>query len=153
MKVEPKEPVSERVRAFVAKATGEPLSRIQPEIMLLYDLELAGDDAYELLEDFAKEFDIAPESFEGFDWVKQFGTEGVNPLAALLFVPYLLAFLVLCLIPLPGWIILRFWFRRHRQKLHEEGLANSDAVRVKDLIEAAEMRRWVRRHDTFLLPR
>jgi hypothetical protein len=145
MKVEPKQSVSERVRDFVAEATGGPLSKIEPETMLLYDLEMAGDDAYELLEAFATEFGIAPESFEGFEWIKQFGTEGIHPLAALFYPIYLLGFLVLCLIPLPGWMILRFWLRRHRQKLHEAGLADPDAVAVKDLIEAAEMRRCVKR--------
>jgi hypothetical protein len=141
MVLETKPPLAVRVRAFVAKATGAPLHEIEPGTMLLYDLGMAADDAYYFLESFAKEFAVIPESFGEFDFVKQFGAEGVTFTMFLQLCPVIL----LCFLPPFGWMILSWYFKKQRQKLHEDGLNNPDAVTVQDLIDAAAARRWLKK--------
>src|SRR5690349_16710437 len=67
----------ERVCCFVAEQTGFSVKKIAPETILIYDIGLAGADAWEFFEASAREFDIDLDSFQKLDF-RQFGDEGVS---------------------------------------------------------------------------
>jgi hypothetical protein len=141
MELDPK--LIREVSDFVAEKTGYPPEKIAPETMLAYDIGLAGDDAWGLFEAFAKRFTIAPESFRGFDWVRQFGNEGWP-----LWPPPWPAMLALLLFFLPpfGWIILYWWFKKKSREEHDQHKDDPDAIRIQDLVEAAAAKRWMKRN-------
>jgi hypothetical protein len=67
----------EDVRQFVAEQLGEPIDKIRPTCRLEEDLGVTGDQATQLLEAFARHFQV---NLEGLEFAKHFGPEGwFNP--------------------------------------------------------------------------
>jgi hypothetical protein len=132
--------LSGEVMVFVAENTGYPLEKIGPETMLAYDIGMFGDDAWEFFEAFAKRFSIDPESFRSSDFVKQFGNEGIP-----IWPPPWEGMLALLLFFLPfGWTILSWWVKKNSREEHEQHKDDPDAVRVKDLVQAAAAKHWMK---------
>lgn len=61
-----------QISGIIARHTGIPQERIRPENRLLHDLGIDGDDAGELLTDFAKTFHV---EMSGFDFAMFFLSE------------------------------------------------------------------------------
>ena len=109
--------LTQRVCEFITRETRYPLRKITPETTLAWDIGLAGGDAVELFDAFAREFAIERESFSRLDFRQQFGDEGSWG----------------CLSVLPF-----FWPDRW---LHGHDV---QWIRVKDLIAAAEQKKWLK---------
>ena len=105
----------DRVVAFVAKERAVRADRLTPETTLFGDLGTDGDDGIELLEDFAREFQV---EMSGCDASRYFGSEGLPP------------WFLIC------WIILAF-----RRGTSEER-ARLQPIRIADLVRSAELGRW-----------
>jgi uncharacterized protein DUF1493 len=66
------EPLTERVKLFVAKETRFPVRKMSLETRLQQDMGVDGDDAEELIFAFAVEFDV---DMTGFQWARHFHSE------------------------------------------------------------------------------
>jgi Protein of unknown function (DUF1493) len=146
----PDDELVERVREFVAVKTGWPLGKVSLEAALARDIGMAGDDAVEFFEEFAREFGVPPETFSSLDFTHQFGDEGLRlgTGCSLLFTFSFFGFLLGAWANLPSGLVLvgsfaltlgvaslyRKYVRRHRD--------NQEPIRVSDLVEAATRKRW-----------
>ncbi len=152
MTVAADDPLARLVKDFVARETAVPFESISLETSLSWDLGLAGDDADDFFLAFAKEFDVDLESFKVLNLERHFGSEGLYPhqgcLIALMWLPgffvgrasglaewasFLLGFVSLIL---GVWLLGRIQSRMHRH--------DPDAIRVRDLVEAAAAKKWLR---------
>ena len=105
----------ERVAALIARETGAPPDRIQPETLVENDLGCTGIDASDLISEFAKEFHV---DLSGFVFSRHFGPE----------------------LPATPWSLIRgfgVWVRTGRA-----GVSAPDPVSVQRLVEIAQRRRW-----------
>jgi hypothetical protein len=73
-----------RVRAFVYSQTAWSCLDVPAETDLVYDAGICGDDLWELVDEFARRFDVR---MDGFRWYHHSAPEGCNPLW-LLFKPW-----------------------------------------------------------------
>ena len=106
-----------RVKAFVAEWWRTPEEKLTPETHLADDLGIAGDDGYELLEAFCKEFEIQNMSeINPYDY---FDTEGCN------------AF---------GIYVELYYLVFDRKKLNDPGIT---PLYLRDLVKSAEAKRWI----------
>jgi hypothetical protein len=116
--------LEKRVKALVARETGMRVERISLTTRVAQDIGCDGDDAVELFEAFAKEFDV---DLKGIQWNKHFGPEGGIgcPLG--------------CLFAVFGWLVMR-------NKIVNNSFADdlSEPVTISDLVEAARAKRWVK---------
>src|SRR3954462_15694735 len=69
--------LEDRIRALVAEHTGVGPEKIRPETDVVDDLRIYGDDVWELVEAFSREFSV---EMAGFRWYHHSGPEGCNPL-------------------------------------------------------------------------
>lgn len=69
--------LEDRIRLFVSEAVGIDASRITAQTDVVNDLRNYGDDVWNLVDDFAKEFHVDVSSFR---WYHHSGPEGCNPL-------------------------------------------------------------------------
>src|SRR5258707_992365 len=67
----------DRVRTFVAKSIGVSPERIQADTDIVGDFGAYGDDVWDMIEAFGKEFSV---DLTGFRWYHHSGPEGCNPL-------------------------------------------------------------------------
>jgi hypothetical protein len=106
--------LTEQVVSLVATSTGISRSKIHRDTDLAEDLGVAGRDGVELMQQFARRFDV---DVTGFDSVKYFGDEasGCNPLRLLLLL----------------------------LNLSQRGrLSDTTPLKIWMLVEAAEKRKW-----------
>src|ERR1044071_5098992 len=75
--------LEQRIRAFVHEQTVLPLD-MAPGTDVVDDARMYGDDVWELVEEFARRFNVR---LDGFRWYHHSGPEGCNPLW-LLFRPW-----------------------------------------------------------------
>lgn len=118
------ESLAERVLRFVSEQAGYPRQRVSPSTRLSRDIGLAGDDAVEFFEAFAKEFSIDRVSLSRLDLRAHFGDEGM-PLEGCVLFPVLLL--------RPAWDAVR----------GRRGGEDQQSIRVEDLIQAAAAGRWL----------
>ena len=107
--------VLERVRRFVAGYRSTSLARVHPHTTLFGDLGVDGDDAHELLSDFAREFGV---DLSELQMSRHFGPEGVPPWAPIY------------------WIVLVF------RRGSPEERARLEPITIVDLAMAAATGRW-----------
>jgi len=130
------EDLEERIKALVAEHTGERLGRITLETRIRDDLPCDGDDAVDLFEAFAKEFEV---DLSGIQWTKHFHSEtdlGCMPLG--------------CITPL-GWLfVFLAWIVRGKKAYYYVFPAADPLVpvTVRDLVEAAKAKQWVKTYPT-----
>ena len=67
--------IANSVREFIAPARSMSVEKVTLDKSLFHDLGIDGDDAFDLINGFAVEFNI---SLEGFDFQKYFGTEAAS---------------------------------------------------------------------------
>ena len=104
-----------RVVTLVARETGSRPERIRPETLVEDDLGCTGDDAAELMAEFAREFGV---DLTGFQFSRHFGAEA----------------------PATPWSLLRglvVWLATGRT-----GEPSPDPVTVARLVDAAARGRW-----------
>ena len=105
------------VKAFVARERGTNVDHLTLDSTLFGDLGTDGDDGWELIEAFGKEFDV---DLSGFDPSKHFGPEcGPNPVT--LFI----------------WFVEEVLRRRDPHEVW--GLT---PITIRDLVKAAEQKQW-----------
>ena len=116
-----------RVKALVANETGMCIERISLDTRIAQDIGCDGDDACELFEAFAKEFDV---DLSRLTWNKHFSPEGfLHPLG--------------CLVALFGWSC----------SSAIGSVAGGDIpVTVGDLVDAAKAKKWVKSYRTKVPP-
>jgi hypothetical protein len=68
--------LEDRIHALVAEQSGVSTERIRPETDVIDDLRIYGDDVWELLEKFGKQFHV---EMQGLRWYHHSGPEGCNP--------------------------------------------------------------------------
>jgi Protein of unknown function (DUF1493) len=66
-----------RIRSFVRKTLGMDAARLTLETDIVDDLRIYGDDVWDLVEAFGKEFQV---DVSAFRWYHHTGPEGCNPL-------------------------------------------------------------------------
>ena len=107
-----------RVKTFVAEFWSTSEEKLNPDTLLADDLGIAGDDGYELLEAFCKEFEI--QNMCEIVPSEYFGTEGFNPFEIYVGFYY--------------WIF-------DRKKFDDYGVDTS--LTLRDLVKSAEAKRWI----------
>jgi hypothetical protein len=116
------------VYRFIEDETGYSFKRIRPDTTLLGDIRMDGDDADEFFEHFAGRFQV---DMAGFAIDRHFHSEGEllsgSPLGCLL---------------LPVTLV-KSWAWPDAQDLHE--VFGKVPIRVRDLLEAAESKKWASR--------
>jgi len=149
--------LADGVMRFVSTQTGMPLHKVSLESRLVEDIGLAGDDATELFEAFADEFGIDPDSFQCLDFKKHFGEEGVplgtGCLLMAILCPFAVPFFwITKYLDMPEWIAIPFTVLGLIAVLFTLGMIYShfrrddpSSIRVSDLVEAAQAKRWVAR--------
>jgi hypothetical protein len=109
--------IESQVKTFVARETALDRQRLSLETTLFGDLGTDGDDGWELIDAFGKEFDV---DLRGFDPSKHFGPEcGPNPFT------------------LFYWFIQVVLLGRESHEIW--GLT---PITIRDLVDAAESQRW-----------
>lgn len=128
-----------QVRQFVADYRREPLDRVQPETTLPYDLGIDGDEAVDLLLAFEEAFGV---DLSGFRYYEHFGDEGIPLRIGLVLIP--LAIAVGALWEWRWWagaalaaVVVALQVARWRY-----GPGFPHPLRVRDLAQAAEAKRW-----------
>jgi len=107
------------VVSFIEEETGFPHSRIEPATTLLDDIGIDGDDAEAFFLAFSKRFGV---SLSGLELSRHFGGEGYSGCTAVFAIPF-------GLLPKPK-----------RREPHAR--TELEPIRVEQLVEAAELRRW-----------
>ena len=108
-----------RVKAFVARESGTEPERLTLGTTIFGDLGTDGADGWELIEAFGKEFEV---DLAGFDPSKHFGPEqGCSPFTIVI------------------WFIEEFL---RKKDAHE--VAGLSPITIRDLIAAAENKRWLK---------
>jgi acyl carrier protein len=122
--------LEKRVRALVADMTGTRIERISLNTRISHDIGCDGDDAVELFEAFAKEFDV---DLSGIKWERHFGPEGGNPFGCFFIV----------LVVLFGW-------SARGNKIVSKWIPGDagEPVTIGDLVAAARAKRWVKTYST-----
>jgi hypothetical protein len=117
--------ITKDVYRFIEDETGHSVRRIRPDTTLLGDIKIDGDDADEFFEHFASRFQV---DMAGFTIDRHFHSErellSSSPLGCLL-------------LPL---ILAKSWAWPDAQDLHE--VCGKVPIRVRDLLEAAESKKW-----------
>jgi hypothetical protein len=107
------------VKAFVARERATKVEHLTLDLTLFGDLGTDGDDGWELIEDFGKEFDV---DLSGFDPAKHFGPE-CGPDLGTFFV----------------WFVEEVLQRRDPHEVW--GL---HPITIRDLVKAAEQQHWTK---------
>jgi len=105
-----------QVTAFVAELVGIDRHRLHLRSTIFGDLGVDGEDAAELMEEFARSFHV---DLSGYDHWRYFGPEGFNPVATL-------------------WVGLR-----QLAGLSSEEAAGLDPLTIRDLVAAARAGHWL----------
>jgi len=113
--------LEERVKTLVARETSMRIERISLKTRIAQDIGCDGDDAAELFEAFAKEFDV---DLTGIQWNKHFCGEGLPP-----------GGLFGVLVAVFGWAV------RGKSLCDDDFL---EPITLGDLVEAATAKRWVK---------
>jgi Protein of unknown function (DUF1493) len=108
------------VMDFVAEFTGVRRQRLSPASTLLGDLGVDGADGWELIETFGERFHVDLSSFHAD---RHFGPEGLP-----IYAPFVWL-----------WWLVNFPFRKRHTPEERSGLR---AIRIADLVAAAQDRRW-----------
>jgi hypothetical protein len=109
--------LQEQVVSFVAQERCAPQHRVRMDSTICGELGVDGDDAAELIEEFAKHFSV---DLSGYDHKRYFGPEGFNPFAML-------------------WVLLLQLLGRT-----PEQAAGLCPLTVGDLVAAAAAGRWIK---------
>lgn len=109
-----------RVKAFIAEETRVSPKKLNPDT-LLFDLGIAGDDGYELLEAFCEKFEI--QNTSEINPYEYFGGEGCNLFHVYVDLYYLL-------------------FDREKLKEIEEADCFTPLY-LRDLVKSAEAKKWI----------
>jgi acyl carrier protein len=112
--------VEQEVIAFVADFTGVDQKKLKQESTLFGDLGVDGADGWELIEEFGKKFSVDLCNFRSDSY---FGPEGLSLSAPFQWL----------------WYFVSWPFRKERTP--EEGVSMR-AIRIADLIAAAQSKRW-----------
>ena len=110
----------ERVIDFVCTFTGVARRQVTPASTLFGDLGIDGADGWELIKAFGEQFQVDLSEFRAD---KHFGPEGLPIYAPLVW----------------AWCLLAFPFRSNKTPEERAGLI---AIRLADLVTAAESRQW-----------
>jgi acyl carrier protein len=119
--------LEKRVRALVAKVTGERIERISLKTRIVQDIGCDGADAEELFDAFAKQFDV---DLSDIQWERHFSHEATHPLGCFLWM----------LVGLFGWSA------RSNMVISDTIGDKLEPISVGDLVEGARATRWVKSH-------
>jgi hypothetical protein len=108
--------LEQQVKAFVAEFIGVDRHQLHLGSTIFGDLRVDGDDAANLIEEFARRFSV---DLTGYDHRRYFGTEEFNPAGTL-------------------WVALR-----QLVGLSPEKAAGLDPVTIQSLVESARGGRWI----------
>jgi len=146
--------LADRVRAFVARETGNPIENIGLETTLAGDLGLAGVDADQFLEAYMKEFAVAPESFAILDFDKHFGEAPAiraTPAGCVFVILFLFIVMIIgwlaetygpwVFLPVPLVVVILIVLCRRRLRAAKNAV---DEIRIRDLVDAAQAKKWLR---------
>ena len=119
--------LADRVRAFVCGEMGIRPAELTPDTRIVHDLGCDGDDAAELLERFSEEFEV---DLSGLQWNRYFNDEASPGCVAAIVA------IIRCFRGRPGT-------GDQTERQSNTGLP-LEPVTIRDLIAAAESRRWLK---------
>jgi len=110
--------LEQRIKEFVARERATEVGKITLDTTLVGDLGVDGDDGWELIEAFGKEFEV---DLSEFDESKHFGPES-GPFPPLLFIQLFRLFIL-------------------REDPH--AIAGVSPITIQDLVDAAKRKCWL----------
>jgi hypothetical protein len=151
------EDIINRVKEFIACASGLPLEKVRLDTKLCWDLGLEGDYAIIFFDEFASRFEIDRDSLSAIDFQKHFGPQplgcggwiGILIFSTIVSLWYNLGEewgLSCCGSALFATIGTYFVFSLigyFLEHFRNDSLFNQEEITVRDLVDAAQAKRWV----------